>query len=137
MFINIRLYKTELDKMIIYQVTQKISSFKYQVANSVENKYIFDSVGIAERHGVSAYSKEPQTIGTSFSELYHVVGPSKTITIQDLRTGNLVTILNVPKHESSIEQTEGIIEQLRDQLLEEDIDTPDLVKRVWKSGEDR
>ncbi|MFQ6074738.1 MAG: hypothetical protein ACE5Z5_01200 [Candidatus Bathyarchaeia archaeon] len=74
---------------------------------------------------------------SSFSDRYLVVEPQdRAITIPDSRTGRLVTILNVPKHGSSIEETEGILEHMRDRLLEEGMDTPDLVMRVWGSGED-
>jgi hypothetical protein len=53
----------------------------------------------------------------------------------DEKTGRYIHILDVSKDARFLNETEGILKELNERLNEEGIDTPDLVKKAWKTSE--
>ena len=56
------------------------------------------------------------------------------VRILDKKTGLYIDVMNVPKDFSSLDKTEGILIELNETLEKESMDTPNLVKKAWKSG---
>jgi hypothetical protein len=55
--------------------------------------------------------------------------------ILDEKTDKYITVLKVPTDVRFLEETEGILAELNERLEKEGIDTPDLVKKAWKTDE--
>ena len=53
----------------------------------------------------------------------------------DAKSGLQVCVLNVPKNARAIDETEGVLSHLAQELEEQSLEPVDLVKRAWKSSE--
>jgi len=53
----------------------------------------------------------------------------------DAKSGLQVCVLNVPKNAKAIDETEGVLSHLAQELEEQSLEPVDLVKRAWKSSE--
>lgn len=53
----------------------------------------------------------------------------------DVKSELEIYVLNIPKDVRAIEETEGILKHLAEELEDHKIEPVDLVKRAWKTGE--
>jgi len=55
--------------------------------------------------------------------------------IFDEKSGLQICVLNVPKNARAIDETEGVLHHLAQELGEQSLEPVDLVKRAWKRSE--
>lgn len=53
----------------------------------------------------------------------------------DAKSGLQVCVLSVPKNARAIDETDGVLSYLAQELEEQSLEPVDLVKRAWKSSE--
>lgn len=80
---------------------------------------------------------EPQyTSGTSGQNIDTItLSPPCPQRMLDTKSGLHICVLNIPKDVSALDQTDGVLSYLTQQLEEQNIEPVDLVKRAWKTSE--